>query len=124
MENAAALLTSPEFLDIAISGQSDDRNLMTMERKGGVVNGLNFNAQLTVNPCVFSRLQSLINRSSGFCGRHQEQPVKRHMRRWFVVLDATKGKGVRMSRDPYVAPYGTPARDYGVCTRAGTVGTD
>jgi hypothetical protein len=39
-----------------------------MKRKGGVVNGMNFNAQLTVNPSVFRRLQSLINQSSGFCG--------------------------------------------------------
>jgi hypothetical protein len=42
--------------------------LMTVKRNGGVVNGLTFNAQLTVKLSVFSRLQSLINRSSGFCG--------------------------------------------------------
>jgi hypothetical protein len=42
--------------------------LMTMKRTGGVVNGLAFNAQLTVKLSVFSRLQSLINQSSGFCG--------------------------------------------------------
>jgi hypothetical protein len=29
---------------------------------------LAFNAQLTVKLSVFSRLQSLINQSSGFCG--------------------------------------------------------
>ena len=40
-----------------------------MKRNGGVVNGLTFNAQLTVKLSVFSRLQSLINQSSGFCGR-------------------------------------------------------
>jgi hypothetical protein len=39
-----------------------------MKRNGRVVNGLTFNAQLTVKLSVFSRLQSLINRSSGFCG--------------------------------------------------------
>jgi hypothetical protein len=33
-----------------------------------VVNGLTLNAQLTVRLSVFSRLQSLINQSSGFCG--------------------------------------------------------
>jgi hypothetical protein len=32
-----------------------------MKRDGGVVNGLTFNAQLTVKLSVFSRLQSLIN---------------------------------------------------------------
>jgi hypothetical protein len=39
-----------------------------MKRNGGVVNGLTLNAQLTVKLSVFSRLQSLINQSSGFCG--------------------------------------------------------
>ncbi len=34
---------------------------MTMKRNGGGVNGLTFNAQLTVKLSVFSRLQSLIN---------------------------------------------------------------
>jgi hypothetical protein len=36
-----------------------------MKRTGGVVNGLTFNPQLTVKLSVFSRLQSLINQSSG-----------------------------------------------------------
>jgi hypothetical protein len=54
--------------DVAISWQSDYRNLTTMKRNGGVVNGLTLNAQLTVKLSVFSRLQSLINQSSGFCG--------------------------------------------------------
>ncbi len=35
-----------------------------MKRNGGVVNGLTFNAQLTVKLSIFSRLQSLINQSS------------------------------------------------------------
>jgi hypothetical protein len=43
-------------------------SLMTMKRNGGVVNGLSFNPQLTVKLSVFSRLQSLLNWSSGFCG--------------------------------------------------------
>jgi hypothetical protein len=38
---------------------------MTMKRNGGVVNELTFNAQLTVKLSLFSRLQSLINKSSG-----------------------------------------------------------
>ncbi len=38
-----------------------------MEGNGGVVNGLTFNAQLTVKLSVFSRLQSLINQSFGVC---------------------------------------------------------
>jgi hypothetical protein len=71
MENAAALLSPIQscrkVCDVAISWQSDYRNLTTMERNGGVVNGLTFNAQLTVKLSVFSRLQSLINQSSGFC---------------------------------------------------------
>jgi hypothetical protein len=33
-----------------------------------VVNGLTLNAQLTVKVSVFSRLQSFLNRPSGFCG--------------------------------------------------------
>jgi hypothetical protein len=41
---------------------------MTMKRNGGVVNGLTFNAQLTVNLSLFNRLQSCINQSSGLCG--------------------------------------------------------
>jgi hypothetical protein len=39
-----------------------------MKRNGEVVNGLTFNAQLTVKLSVFIRLQSLINQSPGFCG--------------------------------------------------------
>ena len=35
-----------------------------MKRNGGVVNGLTFNAQLTVKLSVFNRLESLINQTS------------------------------------------------------------
>jgi hypothetical protein len=41
-----------------------------MKRNGGAVNGLTFNAQLTVKVSVFSRLQSLINQSSWFAALH------------------------------------------------------
>jgi hypothetical protein len=41
-----------------------------MKRNGGVVNGLTLNAQLTVKLSVFSRLQSLINQSSGIAAPH------------------------------------------------------
>jgi hypothetical protein len=47
-----------------------------MKRNGGVVNGLTVNAQLTVKLSIFSRLQSLINPSSGFAARHHGDALR------------------------------------------------
>jgi hypothetical protein len=57
--------------------------LKTMKRNGGVVNGLTFNAQLTVKLSVFSRLQRLINRRGReFRGRIAQPHLKSRGRSW------------------------------------------
>ena len=38
-------------------------------------------------------------------------------------ISGSEGKCVRTSRDPYVDPHGTPARNYGVCACAEAVDT-
>jgi hypothetical protein len=81
---------------------------MTMKRKGGVVNGLHFNNQLTVNPSVFRHLQRRINQCSGFLRRAGAASEAAYMPVVRRSLAAPKEKASELSRDSYVEPYGRP----------------